>query len=65
MDIGSPAKQPCWRQTHLKIATYIIEADRGSTQMSTAPPMDTRLRSPKLQLHAGFQKIIITSQLRD
>ena len=31
--------------TQVKIATYILEADRGSNQMGTAPPMDTRWRS--------------------
>ena len=48
-----------------KIATYILEADSGSTHMGTNPPMDIGWRSPTLQLPAVSQTSIITSQLRD
>ena len=65
MDIGRPATRPRRRQTHRKIATYIIEAERGSTQMGTAPPMYKMWRSPTLQLPAGSQTVIIKSQIRD
>ena len=64
-DIGRPATRPRRRRNHLKIATYIVEEDRGSTLIGTAPPMYSRWRSTTLKLHAGFQTIIITSQLRD
>ena len=65
IDIGRPATRPRRRQTHCKIATYILEADSGSTQMGTAPPMVTRWRSPTHQIPIGPQIEIITSQLRD
>ena len=65
IDIGRPSTRPHWTQTHIKIKTYILEADSGSTQMGTAPPMGTRWSSPTHQLPAGSQIAIITSQLRD
>ena len=61
MYIGRPATRPLWSRTQVKIANYIIEADRGSTQMGTAPPMDTRWRSPTRQRRAVFQVMVITS----
>ena len=53
-----------WRRIQVNIATYIIEADRSLTRMITAPPMDLKWKGPTLKLHAGFQTIVITSQLR-
>ena len=65
MDIGRPATRPRQRQTHHKIATYILAADSGLTQMGTAPPMVTRWRSPTPRIPAGSRVAIITSQIRN
>ena len=65
MEIGRLATRPCWSLTQVKIKTYILEADRGSTLMGTSPPTDTKWRSRTRQRHAVFQSMSITSQLRD
>ena len=36
MDIGRPATRPRHKQTHHKIATYILAVDNDLTQMGTA-----------------------------
>ena len=65
MDIGRPETRPRWSLTQVKIVTYIIEADKGSTQMGTAPLMGTRWRSRTRQQHAVFQVMATTSQICD
>ena len=65
MDVRRPATRPRRSLTQVKIATYILEADRGLTLTVTAPPMDTRWKSRTRQRHAVFQVLATTSQLLD
>ena len=64
-DIGRPTTRPRRSLTKVKITTYILEADRGLTQMGTAPLMDTRWRIHTRHQHAVLQVMVTTSQLRD
>ena len=61
MGIGHPETRPRRILTQVNIETYILEADRGSTLMGTAPPTDTKWRSHTHQRHAIFQAIATTS----
>ena len=64
-DIRRPETKPCQILTQVNTETYILEADRGSTLTGTAPPKDTRWRSPKRLQHVASPEMVTTSHLRD
>ena len=65
MDIGRQAIRPRRILTQVKIANYILEADRGLNLMGTAPPTDTKWMSHTRQRYSVFQAMVTTSQLRN